>query len=65
MRTILQIFRESVVRAKAKSGLEPEGKMAFANPKFQGVSSDDGREEDLKKEELQSTAKFPMRSMWI
>ena len=47
MRAILQKFRESVVRAKAKSGFKPEGKMAFANPKFQGISTD-GKEERLR-----------------
>jgi hypothetical protein len=52
MREILQKFRESVVRAKAKT--ESKGKMAFASPKFQGISTD-GKEEDAKKKELRST----------
>jgi hypothetical protein len=51
MRTILQKFRESVVRAKAKS--ESKGKMAFASPKFQGTSTD-GKEEEAKKKEPRS-----------
>ena len=53
MKKILQKFRESVVRAKAKT--ESKGKMAFASPKFQGTSTD-GKEEGAKKKELRSTS---------
>jgi len=52
MKTILQKFRESVVRAKVK--MESKGKMAFASPKFQGTPID-GKEEDSTREQIRST----------